>query len=111
MKLAEITMYRADIDRGAPCGQTNGAVSVVGRRHYSGKRSAKNGDVDISIVTSGRRSWFEKPGQLYQQSYDEITARCRQTGQLFEDPLFPADARSIGKNDKRYEWKRPGVSY
>ncbi|VUZ47793.1 unnamed protein product [Hymenolepis diminuta] len=43
-------------------------------------------------------------------TYDEITARLRGTGQLFEDPDFPANGSSLFYSmaaPREIEWKRP----
>lgn len=47
-------------------------------------------------------------------TYDEITARLRGTGQLFEDPDFPANGSSLFYSmaaPRGIEWKRPSVNF
>lgn len=41
--------------------------------------------------------------------YEDIKAKCKATGQLFEDPEFPAVPRSVyfSKHDPTIQWKRP----
>jgi len=49
-------------------------------------------------------------GCLYGQNFEEIRAACLETGQLWEDPEFPADDASIffSKSADGLEWLRPG---
>ncbi len=68
---------------------------------FTGKGSAQN---------VPRKSGLPEP-----QTYDEIKAQCLDSGCLWEDPDFPAEAESIFYNNPPsvwpdVEWLRPSVS-
>lgn len=90
----------------------NRVVSDNDAADRSRSRTVTNADNNIGTTAQrSQRRCYDKPEQLHQQSYDDIRRICLETGRLFEDPTFPANATSIGTNSKHCEWKRPGVSY
>ena len=47
------------------------------------------------------------------KNYEDIKKKCLEQGALWEDPEFPAADKSIfysRRPNKKFEWKRPGVS-
>ncbi|XP_062981462.1 calpain-14-like [Elgaria multicarinata webbii] len=54
-----------------------------------------------------------KPSRLGQQNYHTLLEECLKKGCLFEDELFPADVKSIGRGPlvqklpQKIQWKRP----
>uniref|UniRef100_A0A8D2LVS6 Calpain catalytic domain-containing protein n=1 Tax=Varanus komodoensis TaxID=61221 RepID=A0A8D2LVS6_VARKO len=63
-----------------------------------------------------RKGPIQKHSRLSEQNYYALLEQCLKKGCLFEDPLFPADVRSIGtgpilqKLPQKIHWKRPYVS-
>jgi len=55
--------------------------------------------------------WDENTIRMYEgQDFEVLRAECHRKQQLFEDPLFPACARSLSDNDEQFKdiiWKRP----
>ncbi|XP_044306256.1 calpain-14 [Varanus komodoensis] len=60
-----------------------------------------------------RKGPIQKHSRLSEQNYYALLEQCLKKGCLFEDPLFPADVRSIGtgpilqKLPQKIHWKRP----
>ncbi|XP_064623461.1 calpain-9-like isoform X2 [Lineus longissimus] len=55
-------------------------------------------------------SAFAQRGWTGLQNYDEIIAKCRQTGEQWEDSEFPADDLTLFYScapPKKFDWKRP----
>ena len=52
------------------------------------------------------------PENYKNQKYGSIRSDCLKRGELFEDPEFPANNKSLfySKVDNEIEWKRPKVS-
>ena len=52
------------------------------------------------------------PENYKNQKYSSIRGDCLKKGELFEDPEFPANNKSLfySKVDNEVEWKRPKVS-
>lgn len=77
--------------------------------------SGKNFFIRQPIVGRNTRADRKNPfASLVHQKYDEIRAKCQADGILFEDPEFEAVDTSIsfsGAPFRRYEWKRPSVSF
>ena len=74
-------------------------------------------DVDPNSGSSRRNPVHASTGgQLTTKdsTYDEIKDRLRGTGQLFEDPDFPAEGSSLFYSvaaPRGIEWKRPKVHF
>ncbi len=78
--------------------KSNGLIS-----EFSGSGS----DIFKAITDSDNAKGFKK------QDYNKLKEQCRQSGKLFEDPLFLADDRSLfysQRSPRKFVWKRPGVS-
>ena len=53
------------------------------------------------------------PENYKKQKYSSIRSDCLKRGELFEDPEFPANNKSLfySKIDNEIEWKRPKVLF
>ncbi|MCI4379401.1 hypothetical protein PGIGA_G00227760 [Pangasianodon gigas] len=57
-----------------------------------------------------RRTMFSSVKPFEDQQFATLRKQCRQNGRLFEDPLFPAEDRSLfyhGNRIGKVTWKRP----
>ncbi|KAI8788601.1 calpain-B-like isoform X9, partial [Biomphalaria glabrata] len=73
--------------------------------------SGNNFYIGQTIAGRNTRGDRKNPfASLAYQKYDEILAKCKAEGLLFEDPEFEAVNTSIsfsGAPQRQYEWKRP----
>eukprot|EP00794_Sanderia_malayensis_P020343 gene20343-22346_t len=70
-------------------------------RNFAGSAN----DLFKVITDSDNAKGFKK------QNFNKLKDQCRQSGQLFEDPVFPADDRSLfysQRSPRKFVWKRPG---
>ncbi len=71
------------------------------------KFSGSGSDIFKAMTDSDNAKGFKH------QDYNKLKEKCRQSGTLFEDPIFQADDRSLfysQRSPRKFEWKRPGVS-
>jgi len=56
---------------------------------------------------------FHQPEPYSGQKYSDLKDECKSSGQLFKDPLFPANYSSLFRGGAQkianVVWKRPGV--
>jgi len=64
------------------------------------------------LKVNGQRKRLKMPTNYKQQKYSSIKSACLKKGELFEDPEFPANSKSLffSKIDQDVVWKRPSVS-
>lgn len=55
---------------------------------------------------------FDSAVPYKDQHYNKLKKQCISKGELFVDPIFPPDSKSLfySKVEKDIVWKRPGVS-
>ena len=97
-------------------------TATTTQRRTSSSSSSHNKMTDDGLITSYAGSAndifnalnnAENAKGYKDQDYNKLKEKCRRTGQLFEDPAFPANDRSLffsQPSPRRFVWKRPGVS-
>ncbi len=71
----------------------------------------KNTRIETASFLLDTTEYSKSKSHRFRSTFSQIREQCLQSGQLFEDPEFPAtDASVFYSQPRQFVWKRPSVS-